>query len=63
MNMHWDVNWFELPGLPSGLQWHVFVNTGATTPEDSWEIGSEPLLSDQNGMLLGDRSVVILIGK
>lgn len=63
MNMHWEANWFELPGLPSGMKWHVFANTGAPSPDDSWTPGSEPVLSNQYGILLGDRSVVILVGK
>ncbi len=63
MNMHWDGHWCDLPGLPDGMQWHVSVNTGAPTPEDIWEPGSEPLLSEQHGLLIGPRSVVILVGK
>ena len=63
MNMHWEGHWFELPRLPSDLRWHVFANTGATPPEDIWALGQEPLLADQGGMLLGDPSVVILVGK
>jgi isoamylase len=63
MNMHWQALWFEIPGLPNGMQWHVFANTGANPPEDSWEVGSEPVLGNQHGLLLGDRSVVILVGK
>ncbi|MEZ4869553.1 MAG: glycogen debranching protein GlgX [Caldilineaceae bacterium] len=63
MNMHWESHWFDLPGLPDDRQWHVFANTGAPTPEDIWTPGSEPRLNDQGGLLLGDRSVVILVGK
>ena len=63
MNVHWQANWFELPGLPAGINWHVFANTGAASPEDIWQPGTEPQLENQTGMLLGDRSVVILIGK
>ncbi|NES83508.1 MAG: glycogen debranching enzyme, partial [Moorea sp. SIO2B7] len=63
MNMHWEAHWFEIPGLPTGMQWHISVNTGATPGEDTWEIGKEPLLENQTGILLGDRSVVILVGK
>jgi glycogen operon protein len=63
MNMHWDSQWFELPRLPEGKNWHVFANTSAPSPEDVWETGHEPLLENQNGILLGDRSVVILVGK
>lgn len=63
MNMHWETHWFELPGLPPGVQWHIFANTGANPPEDSWEPGREPLLENQYGLLLKDRSVAILVGK
>ncbi len=62
MNMHWETQWFEIPGLPSERQWKIFANTGANSPEDSWEPGTEPLLENQNGLLLRDRSVVILVG-
>ncbi len=63
MNMHWENHWVELPGLPDGKHWHVVANTSVTTPEDVWENGHEPLLENQSGFLIGDRSVVILIGK
>ncbi len=63
MNMHWDSHWFELPRLPQGKSWHVFANTGAAAPQDVWELGSEPTLENQDGILVGDRSVVILVGK
>ena len=63
MNMHWEVHWFELPGLPNYQQWHIFANTGCPAPNDSYKPGAEPLLADQSKILLGDRSLVILVGK
>ena len=63
MNFHWETHWFKLPELPPGMQWHVSANTAVPTPHDSWEPGNEPLLEDQSGLLVGDRSVVILVGK
>jgi glycogen operon protein len=63
MNMHWESLWFELPSLPLGMNWHIFANTGATTPHDSWQPGTEPMLENQSGLLLGDRSMAILVGK
>jgi isoamylase len=63
MNMHWDSHVFELPGLPEGSAWHVFANTGVAAPEDIWQPGAEPLLSDQHAMVLSDRSVCILVGR
>ena len=63
MNMHWETLSFELPGLPEGVKCHVFANTSAAPPEDSWEPGTEPVLEDQNRFLVGSRSVVILVSK
>ncbi|HXV96965.1 MAG TPA: glycogen debranching protein GlgX [Anaerolineae bacterium] len=63
MNMYWETLPYTLPGLPAGMKWHVFVNTGASSPEDSWQPGSEPSLEDQTRFLVGGRSVVILVGK
>jgi glycogen operon protein len=63
INMHWEAQWFEIPGLPEQLRWHISVNTGCTSPDDIWEPGTEPKLENQHGILLGDRSIVILVGK
>ncbi|MGB3401372.1 MAG: glycogen debranching protein GlgX [Microcoleaceae cyanobacterium] len=62
-NMHWQPHNFELPQLPSSKKWHVFANTGCAAPEDIWEVGTEPQLTHQSNILLGDRSVVILLSK
>jgi glycogen operon protein len=63
MNMHWHPHVFELPAPQQGERWHVFANTALAPPEDIWPVGSEPLLADQNQCLVGDRSVVVLVGK
>ncbi|HSN77496.1 MAG TPA: alpha-amylase family glycosyl hydrolase, partial [Anaerolineae bacterium] len=63
MNTHWDSHWFDLPQLPGNMRWHVFANTSAADGQDIWEPGQEPLLADQGGLLVGDRSVVVLVGK
>ena len=63
MNMHWEGHEFGLPALPEGLHWHVFANTGAETPDDIYAPGSEPRLADQDRIWIGDRSVLILVGK
>lgn len=63
MNMSWQTHWFEIPELPTGMKWHVFANTNAIPPEDCWEPGTEQILANQQGLLIGDRSVVILVGK
>ena len=63
MNMHWDMHGFELPGLPEGMAWHVFANTEMAAPDDICEPGKECLLDNQNEILVGPRSVMILVGK
>ena len=63
MNMHWETLPFELPGLPEAMSWHVFANTSAASPEEIWEPGAEPRLEDQHNLIVGARSVVILVGK
>lgn len=63
MNMHWQAHIFTIPALPSGMQWHIFANTGCPPFEDIWEVGNEPLLENQSQILLGNRSLVILVGK
>ena len=63
MNTDYVAHWFELPGLPDSMQWYVFANTAANLGENSWIPGTEPRLDNQSGLLLGDRTVVILVGK
>ena len=62
-NTHWDGHEVGLPASPAGTGWYVSINTGAETPQDAWEPGSEPLLSDQSHLFVGPRSVVILLAK
>lgn len=61
-NTFWESLWFELPGLPSGMEWYVFANTGDEA-NSCFVPGSEPRLENQQGILVGDRSVLILVGK
>ncbi len=63
MNARWEPQTFELPALKDGLQWHVFANTGAASPDDIWDLGQEPVLADQRYLFMCDRSVAILVAK
>ena len=63
MNMYWEKLSFELPQLPLAEKWHMFVNTGFNPPRDIWEPGTEPILENQNSIMVSDRSVVILVAK
>jgi glycogen operon protein len=61
MNMYWEGLSFALPGAPQGMRWHVAVNTAMPAPEDAWEPGAERPLAEQGRMLVGGRSVVVLV--
>jgi isoamylase len=61
LNMHWETQWFDVPGLPIGMQWHVSINTGSES--DHFALGDEPLLAPSHGLLVRDRSVVVLVGR
>lgn len=63
MNMHWEPHVFELPALPVGIQWRVFANTHERVRKHNYSKGREPILRDQRQILVGDRSVIILVGK
>jgi glycogen operon protein len=63
INMHWEMHGFELPQLPYGQAWHIFVNTDMVPPFDIAEPGEEILLDNQDEILVGPRGMVILTGK
>ena len=62
-NMHTEDLEFELPALPPGLKWAVAVNTSVPSPEDIWEHGTAPPLDNQAKLVIGDRSIVVLIAQ
>jgi len=61
MNAYWETAAFALPRLPDRLRWHVAVNTSMKAPADSYPPGQEIQLEDQDAMIVGARSVVILV--
>jgi len=63
INMHWEAHGFALPPLGDGTAWHVVANTGLASPDDCWDVGSEPRMDNQSGFLLGPRSIMILVAK
>jgi isoamylase len=63
LNMYWDALPFELPKVSSRMKWHMAVNTSMPSPQDIYEPGSEPVVGDQSHVLVGGRSVTVLVGK
>lgn len=62
MNAHWETAWFDLPPLPAPRKWRVAFNTALRPPEDSHALGQEPVLPNQREIIVGPRSVLILVG-
>ncbi|MEJ2747815.1 MAG: glycogen debranching protein GlgX [Anaerolineae bacterium] len=63
MNMHWEDHVFELPSLPPPLHWHLFADTKRAAPQDICVPGEETVLRSQTQMLVGTRSIAILVGR
>lgn len=63
INMHWEMQGFELPVIPESYSWHVFANTDMNDGSDIWSDGLEPVLENQSEILVSARSVIILVGK
>ncbi|OCL27597.1 glycogen debranching enzyme GlgX [Orenia metallireducens] len=63
INMHWELHGFELPELPEGKKWYVVANTGMIPPQDMWDEGNHKKLEDQNEVLVGARSIILLTAK
>lgn len=63
INMYWDGLPFELPGLPPNQNWHIAVNTSMPSPDDIYPPGDERLLGDQSQIIVGGRSIIVLVGK
>jgi glycogen operon protein len=60
-NMYWEALSFEVPALENGRSWHVVANTGVEPPADVFVPGTEPPLENPQQLLVGGRSVVILV--
>ncbi len=62
-NMYYQPLEFEIPVLPKGLRWHRLLDTALPEPEDICPPGQEPSIEDQSTITLGDRSVIVLVGR
>ena len=62
-NMYWETLPFEPPAVEDARAWHVFANTGLESPNDVCMPGDEPRLKDPKPLLVGGRSVVILVAR
>lgn len=63
INSHWEGHGFELPKLPEGLGWYVFANTDMPEGQDIFGVGKEMILENQDSILVGSKSIIILVAK
>ena len=54
---------FGLPTLPSGVRWHLAVDTGRAAPQDLFAAGEEALCADQHTCRIRSRSSAILVAR
>jgi glycogen operon protein len=60
-NMYWDALPFQLPRPRQGADWRIVVNTGMASPEDICDTSEALPLGNPNEIIIGSRSIVILI--
>lgn len=63
MSSFWEPLEFELPPLKGRKRWHVAIDTRRISPKDIYQKGEEPRLRSQKSIKLGDRSVMVLVGR
>lgn len=63
LNMHWEMHGFELPKLPENMCWRIFANTDQESGKDVFDTGKEVIIEDQDELLVGPRSIIIVVGK
>ena len=61
MNMYWDGLPYELPSPGAGNVWKMAVNTSMPAPDDIHRPDEAPVLSDQSSVIVGPRSIIVLI--
>lgn len=63
-NMHWEVHRYELPKLPSNMEWKLFINSSETIEQEmDSDAKEEVTLDNQRIYEVKPRSIVIFIGK
>lgn len=63
-NMHWEDHEFDLPKLPKGANWYIFLNTSDNEIFNyDFTKKSQNILKDQRKYMVKARSAVVLIGK
>jgi glycogen operon protein len=63
MNMYWEGLPYQIPTPSSGVYWRVVVNTSMRKPNDIFEMSEAPSLGDQKEIIVGPRSMMVLVAE
>ena len=61
INMYWDGLPYQLPSPGHGNIWRIAVNTSMPAPHDIYEASAAPRLENQEEIIIGPRSMVVLV--
>jgi glycogen operon protein len=61
VNSNWDSLTFRLPQASNGAPWRVVVNTSMPPPEDIYDVCCSPPIHDSEHVIVGGRSVMVVI--
>ena len=61
VNSNWDSLTFHLPQASNGAPWRIVVNTSMPPPEDIYDVSCSPPIHGSEHVIVGGRSVMVLI--
>jgi glycogen operon protein len=61
MNMYWEALPYQIPKPADDRHWKIVVNTSMPAPQDICEASAAPLLNEQEQIIVGPRSMMVLI--
>ena len=61
INMYWDGLPYQIPAPRQGECWKVAINTSMREPEDIFEVSEAPSTGDRQEVIVGPRSVMVLV--
>jgi glycogen operon protein len=61
MNMYWEAVPYQIPKPGDGQCWKVVVNTSMRAPQDIFETSEAPSLREQDQVIVGPRSIMVLV--
>ncbi|PYS36922.1 MAG: glycogen debranching enzyme, partial [Acidobacteria bacterium] len=63
MNMYWEGLPYQIPAPRAGECWRIVVNTSMRAPYDIFEVADAPSLGDRQEIIVGPRSMMVLVAQ